>query len=292
MAQRERDVARKHAEMIAQEARSVATAMQAKEVALTEHETEIASLRNQIKKGKYKSQPTVNDNHDANDKSPEPTPADTLVQFMAANPLLHASPVPSMPKHRKTQNPHPNVSSIKANHELKQSKLTMLQPEDKAGWKGFLRQSFLKLTRQTYVSHFKKYNPVTTEIMKQYDSETGPGPQGANQFQLYFDDGWQKLNKREDGIKKLITHFSKPEDKKKWKRVEAVLSDLGELGQSLDDTDVEVEGSALVTTEPYSCWCFLSHVLADLNASINKLQLKIVAQHGKKHLAHPLQICH
>ncbi|KAE9390962.1 hypothetical protein BT96DRAFT_1062455, partial [Gymnopus androsaceus JB14] len=243
---------------------------------------------------------------------------------------------------------------------------------------------FLKLTRQTYVSHFEKYNPVTTEIAKQYDSETGPGPQGANQFQLYFGDGWrgsqwnlgvvrnmtsfalanradqhfegslsteaihaiiwghilqardswtqwkpcmheeerdrfetaaqattraqidqvkryksvhkanckQKLNKREDGVKKLITHSSKPEEKKKWKRVEAVLGDLGELGQSLDDTDVEVEGSALVTTEPYGCWRFLSCILADLNASINELQLKIAAQHGKKHLAHPLQIYH
>ncbi|KAE9387014.1 hypothetical protein BT96DRAFT_1081674, partial [Gymnopus androsaceus JB14] len=210
---------------------------------------------------------------------------------------------------------------------------------------------FLKLTRQTYVSHFEKYNPVTTKIAKQYDSETGPGPQGANQFQLYFGDSWhgsqwnlgiiknmclfvlanradqcfkgslsteaihaiiwghisqardswtqqkprmheeerdrfetaaeaatqaqidqvkryksvckanckQKLNKREDGIKKLITHSSKPEEKKEWKRVEAVLGDLGELGQSSDDTDVEVEGSALVTTEPYSHWCFLSH---------------------------------
>ncbi|KAE9393962.1 hypothetical protein BT96DRAFT_943530 [Gymnopus androsaceus JB14] len=53
--ERERDVSCKHAETIAQEARSVATDMQAKEVALTEHKTEIASLRNLIKKGKYKS---------------------------------------------------------------------------------------------------------------------------------------------------------------------------------------------------------------------------------------------
>ncbi|KAE9387668.1 hypothetical protein BT96DRAFT_837360, partial [Gymnopus androsaceus JB14] len=234
---------------------------------------------------------------------------------------------------------------------------------------------FLKLTGQTYVSHFEKYNPVTTEIAKQYDSETRPGLQGANQFQLYFGDGWrgsrwnlgvvknmtsfalanradqrfegslsteaihtiiwghisqardswtqrkprvheeertgsrqwqrlqhelklirsrgtrvQKLNKREDGVKKLITHSSKPEEKKKWKRVGAVLGDLGELGQSLDDTDVEVEGSALVTTEPYSHRRFLSRVLADLDANIDELQLKIAAQHGKKHLAHPLQI--
>lgn len=100
----------------------------------------------------------------------------------------------------------------------------------------------------------------------------------------------QKLNKREDGVKKLITHSSKPEEKKKWKRVGAVLGDLGELGQSSDDTDVEVEGSALVTTEPYGRRRFLSRVLADLDASINELQLKIAAQHGKKHLAHPLQI--
>ncbi|KAE9383350.1 hypothetical protein BT96DRAFT_791014, partial [Gymnopus androsaceus JB14] len=219
------------------------------------------------------------------------------------------------------------------------------------------------------------YNPVTTEIAKQYDSETGPGPQGANQFQLYFGDGWRgsrwnlgvvknmtsfalanradqrfegslsteaihaiiwghisqardswtqrkprvheeerdrfetvaeaatraqidqvkryksvrkanrkrmKLNKREDGVKKLITHSSKPEEKKKWKRVGAVLGDLGELGQSSDDTDVEVEGSALVTTEPYGRRRFLSRVLADLDANINELQLKIAAQHGKK----------
>ncbi|KAE9382321.1 hypothetical protein BT96DRAFT_1010879, partial [Gymnopus androsaceus JB14] len=28
-----------------------------------------------------------------------------------------------------------------------------------------------------------------------------------------------------------------------------------------------------------------------LDANINELQLKIAAQHGKKHLAHPLQIC-
>ncbi|KAE9387013.1 hypothetical protein BT96DRAFT_1005537 [Gymnopus androsaceus JB14] len=115
----------KHAEMIAQEARSVATAMQAKEVALTEGKTEIASLRNQIKKGKYKSQLTVNNNYDANDKSPEPTPGasslttsipsdnhsihdlitDTLAQFMAANPSLHASPLPSMPKCRRLKIP-------------------------------------------------------------------------------------------------------------------------------------------------------------------------------------------
>ncbi|KAE9389195.1 hypothetical protein BT96DRAFT_1003493 [Gymnopus androsaceus JB14] len=100
----------------------------------------------------------------------------------------------------------------------------------------------------------------------------------------------QKLNKREDDVKKLIMHSSKPEEKKKWKRVEAVLGDLFELRQSSDDTDVEVEGSALVTMEPYSCWCFLSHILADLNTSINELQLKIAAQHGKKHLTHPLQI--
>ncbi|KAE9388087.1 hypothetical protein BT96DRAFT_1004510 [Gymnopus androsaceus JB14] len=53
---------------------SVATDMQAKEAALTERETEIASLKNQIKKGKYKSRITVNDDHDANDESPEPTP--------------------------------------------------------------------------------------------------------------------------------------------------------------------------------------------------------------------------
>ncbi|KAE9384472.1 hypothetical protein BT96DRAFT_1098142, partial [Gymnopus androsaceus JB14] len=227
--------------------------------------------------------------------------------------------------------------------------------------------------------------PVTTKIAKQYDLETRPGPQGANQFQLYFGDGWHgsqwnlgvvknmtsfalanradqrfkgslsteaihaiiwghilqardcwtqrkprvheeerdrfetvaeaatqaqidqvkryksvrkanhkrtKLNKREDGVKKLITHSSKPEEKKRWKRVEAVLGDLAELGQSLDDTDVEVEGSALVTTEPYGCWRFLSCVLTDFDASINELQLKIVVQHGKKHLAHPLQIRH
>ncbi|KAE9411490.1 hypothetical protein BT96DRAFT_930565 [Gymnopus androsaceus JB14] len=103
---------RKHAEMIAQEVHAqqeVATAMQAKEAALTKRKTKIASLRNQIKK-----------------------------------------------------------SNVKANYELKQSKLATLQPQDKAGWK----------------VHF------TTEIMKQYNSETGPGPQGANQFQLYFDDGW------------------------------------------------------------------------------------------------------
>ncbi|KAE9387959.1 hypothetical protein BT96DRAFT_836934, partial [Gymnopus androsaceus JB14] len=49
---------------------------------------------------------------------------------------------------------------------------------------------FLKLTGQTYVSHFEKYNLVTTKIAKQYDLETGPGPQGTNQFQLYFGDGW------------------------------------------------------------------------------------------------------
>ncbi|KAE9389194.1 hypothetical protein BT96DRAFT_1003492 [Gymnopus androsaceus JB14] len=53
-AQREKDMARKHAETIAQEARSVATDMQAKEVALTERKTKIVSLRNQIRKGKYK----------------------------------------------------------------------------------------------------------------------------------------------------------------------------------------------------------------------------------------------
>ncbi|KAE9384385.1 hypothetical protein BT96DRAFT_1008130 [Gymnopus androsaceus JB14] len=66
--QRERGMARKYAETIAQEARSVATVMQAKEAAL------IASLRNQIKKGKYKSRTTVNNDHDADDESPEPTP--------------------------------------------------------------------------------------------------------------------------------------------------------------------------------------------------------------------------
>ncbi|KAE9387367.1 hypothetical protein BT96DRAFT_1005190 [Gymnopus androsaceus JB14] len=185
-AQRERDVSRKHAETIAQEARSVATDMQAKEAALTEHETEIASLRNQIKKGKYKSRPTVNDDHDADDESPEPTPGasssstsipsdnhsirdlitDTLAQLMAANPSLHASPASSTPKRRKARNPHPNVGSVKANRELKQSELATLKPEDKAGWKSFLRQSFLKLTGQTHVSHFEKYNPVTTEIAK------------------------------------------------------------------------------------------------------------------------------
>lgn len=100
----------------------------------------------------------------------------------------------------------------------------------------------------------------------------------------------QKLVKRQDGVKKLIMHSSRPEDKKKWGRVEAVLRDLGEIGQSSDDTDVEVEGSALVTTEPYGRRRFLSRVLADLDASVNELQLKIATQHGKKHLAHPLQI--
>jgi len=121
----------------------------------TERETEIASLRNQIKKGKYKSRPTVNDDHDADDERPELAPGasssttsipsdnhsirdlinDTLAQFMAANPSLHASPAPSMPKRRKTRNPHPNVGSVKANRELKESELATLQPEDKAGWK-------------------------------------------------------------------------------------------------------------------------------------------------------------
>ena len=110
---------------------------------------------NQIKKGKYKSRTTVNNDHDADDESPEPTPGasssttsipsdnhsirdlitDTLAQFMAANPSLHASPGPSTPKRRKTRNPHPNVGSVKANRELKQSKLVTLQPQDKAGWK-------------------------------------------------------------------------------------------------------------------------------------------------------------
>ena len=112
-------------------------------------------MRNQIKKGKYKSRPTANNDYDADDESPEPTPCasssttsipsdnhsigdlitDTLAQFMAANPLVHASPAPSMPKRRKTQNPHPNVGSVKANCELKQSELATLQPQDKAGWK-------------------------------------------------------------------------------------------------------------------------------------------------------------
>ena len=84
-------------------------------------------------------------------------------------------------------------------------------------------------------------------------------------------------------------HSSVPEDRKKWGRVEAVLCDLGELGQSSDDTDTEVEGSSLVNTEPYGRRRFLSRVLADLDESISKLEAKIAAQHGKKHLAHPLQ---
>ena len=45
----------------------------------------------------------------------------------------------------------------------------------------------------------------------------------------------QKFNKRRDGIKKLIMHSMRPEDRKKWKRVEAALGDLGELRQSSDD---------------------------------------------------------
>ncbi|KAE9387366.1 hypothetical protein BT96DRAFT_1005189 [Gymnopus androsaceus JB14] len=100
-----------------------------------------------------------------------------------------------------------------------------------------------------------------------------------------------KLDKRERGVKKLILHSSRPEDQKRWRRVEAVLGDLGEHGQSSDDTDVEVEGSALVTTEPYGCRRFLSRILADLDDNINELQSKIAAQHGKKHLAHPTQTC-
>ncbi|KAE9392346.1 hypothetical protein BT96DRAFT_1000439 [Gymnopus androsaceus JB14] len=354
--ERERDVSRKHAEMIAQEARSVATDMQAKEAALTEHETEIASLRNQIKKGKYKRRLTVNDNHDANDESPEPTPGasssstsipsnnhsihdlitDTLVQFMTANPLLHASPASSTPKRRKAQNPHPNVGSVKANCKLKQSELATLKPEDKVGW---------KLTGQTHVSHFKKYNPVTTEIAKQYDLETGPGPQGANQFQLYFGDGWcgsrwnlgivknmtsivlvNSANQRfegslsTEGICAIIWGYisqardswskQKPrmheEERDRFetvaeaatraqidqvKRYKSVRKANCEHGQSLDDTDVEVEGSALVTMEPYGHRRFLSRILADLDSNINELQSKIAVQHGKKHLAHPTQIC-
>ncbi|KAE9405455.1 hypothetical protein BT96DRAFT_791955, partial [Gymnopus androsaceus JB14] len=232
---------------------------------------------------------------------------------------------------------------------------------------------FLKLTGQTHVSHFEKYNPVTTEIMKQYDSETGPGPQGANQFQLYFGDSWRgsqwnlgvvknmtsivlanRANQRfkgslsTEGIHAIIWgYISQARDSwlkrkprvhdeerdrfetvaeaatraqidqvKRYKsvckanrkrtvsvalctlclsnifqaeirqerawRVEAVLGDLGEHGQSSDDTDVEVEGSALVTTEPYGCRRFLSRILADLDDNINELQSKIAAQHGKK----------
>ncbi|KAE9393964.1 hypothetical protein BT96DRAFT_998963 [Gymnopus androsaceus JB14] len=249
---------------------------------------------------------------------------------MAANPLLHASPASSTPKHRKAQNPHPNVGSVKANHELKQSKLATLKPEDKAGWKSFLCQSFLKLTGQTHVSHFEKYNPVTTEIAKQANQcfEGSLSTEGIHTiiwgYILQARDSWLKRKpcmheeerdrfetvaeaamraqidqvkrynsvrkanyKREHGVKKLILHSSRPKDQKRWRRIEAV---LGEHGQSLDDTDVEVEGSALVTTEPYGHWCFLSCILTDLDNNINELQSKIAAQHGKKHLAHPTQI--
>ena len=88
----------------------------------TERKNEIASLRNQIKKGKYKSRPSVNDDQDADDESPGPTPGasslttsipfnnhtihdlitNTLAQFVAANPSLQASPLPPAPKRRKT----------------------------------------------------------------------------------------------------------------------------------------------------------------------------------------------
>jgi len=78
---------------------------------------------------------------------------------------------------------------------------------------------------------------------------------------------------------------------KKWQRVGAVLDDLDEVGQSSDDTDVEVEGgSALVTTEPYGRRRFLSGVLDDLDMSITALHLRLAAERGKKYLAHPHQI--
>lgn len=54
---------------------------------------------------------------------------------MAANPSLHAYPTPSTPKRKKTRNPYPNVGSVKANRELKQSELATLKAEDKTGWK-------------------------------------------------------------------------------------------------------------------------------------------------------------
>ena len=42
--------------------------------------------------------------------------------------------------------------------------------------------------------------------MKQFDSETGPGPQGATQFQLYFGDGWHG-SRWNLGVMKNMTSF-------------------------------------------------------------------------------------
>ncbi|KAE9387433.1 hypothetical protein BT96DRAFT_1005123 [Gymnopus androsaceus JB14] len=149
----------------------------------------------------------------------------------------------------------------------------------------------------------------------------GPGPQGANQFQLYFGDGWRG-SRWNLGVVKNMTSFAlanradqRFEGSLSTEAIHAII--WGHISQArdswtqrkprvheeerdryksvrkanlFDDTDVEVEGSALVPTEPYSRRRFLSRVLADLDANINELQLKVVAQHGKKHLAHPLQI--
>jgi len=54
---------------------------------------------------------------------------------MAQNPLSQATQTPQTPKRRKGRNPHPNVGSVKANYELKQSELAKLQQEDKSAWK-------------------------------------------------------------------------------------------------------------------------------------------------------------
>lgn len=55
----------------------------------------------------------------------------------------------------------------------------------------FLRKHFLTCTGIPYLNQFGKYRPVSDEVAESYAANpTNPGPEGENQFRLFFGHDW------------------------------------------------------------------------------------------------------
>ncbi|KAG7091805.1 hypothetical protein E1B28_008208 [Marasmius oreades] len=125
-----------------------------------------------------------------------------FLRYMASAPqgathtTTHHAPPTATPTHRNARRQRvvhtPRPGSNNHKKALKQKAKSEIPKKLHTLWDRMLRKTFLGCTAMECVSHFEEYNPIEDVVADAYKMGNGSGPEGDNQFGLFFGEGWNR----------------------------------------------------------------------------------------------------
>ncbi|KAG7086694.1 hypothetical protein E1B28_002632 [Marasmius oreades] len=125
-----------------------------------------------------------------------------FLRYMASAPqgamhtTTHHAPPTATPTHRNARRQRvvhtPRPGSNNHKKALKQKAKSEIPKKLHTLWDRMLRKTFLGCTAMECVSHFEEYNPIEDVVADAYKMGNGLGPEGDNQFGLFFGEGWNR----------------------------------------------------------------------------------------------------